>query len=88
LENSSKIRNILSFLGREEKMTEEKKEAQCCCSKMKSPAILKLILALVFIVAGAWCFISWWWHFTVVFKGCIGPILILAGLVTLAIAKE
>ncbi|MFC1704561.1 hypothetical protein ACFL1E_07280 [Candidatus Omnitrophota bacterium] len=64
----------------------EKKDVKCACAKPAT--MLKVILGLVLIVLGALAFINWWWHFLVVVKGCLGPFLILAGLVTFAIAKE
>jgi len=50
--------------------------------------IFKVILGLVFLVLGAWSIMLWWKDLLVVFKGCIGGFLILAGIITLAIAKE
>ncbi len=50
--------------------------------------IFKVILGLVFLTLGAWAIIGWWKDLVTVFKGCIGMFLILAGIITLAIAKE
>ena len=50
--------------------------------------IIKIVLGALLILLGLWAVIGWWWSLTVVFKGCIGLFLILAGAITLAIAKE
>lgn len=50
--------------------------------------IFKVILGLVFLVLGVWALIGWFDSLKVVFQGCIGLFLILAGIITLAIAKE
>lgn len=50
--------------------------------------IFKVILGLAFLALGVWAIIAWWKDLVVVFKGCIGLFLILAGIITLAIAKE
>jgi len=50
--------------------------------------VLKVILGLVFLVLGVWAVIAWWQDLLLVIKGCIGLFAILAGIITLAIAKE
>jgi hypothetical protein len=50
--------------------------------------ILKVILGFVFVALGVWAIVVWWRDLILVIKGCIGPFLILAGIITLAIAKE
>lgn len=50
--------------------------------------VFKLILGIAFIVLGVMAVMVWWSSLVEVFKGCIGLFLILAGLITLAIAKE
>lgn len=50
--------------------------------------IFKVILGLVFLALGVLAILRWWMHLKVVVLGCIGLFLILAGLITLAIAKE
>lgn len=49
---------------------------------------LKVILGLVFLALGVAAIIAWWRDLLLVGKGCIGLFLILAGVITLAIAKE
>jgi len=50
--------------------------------------IFKVVLGLVFLGLGVWAVIYWLGSLKIVFKGCIGLFLILAGIITLAIAKE
>jgi len=50
--------------------------------------ILKVILGLVFLALGVLALLRWWSILLMVIKGCIGLFLILAGIITLAIAKE
>jgi len=50
--------------------------------------ILKVVLGLVFLGLGAMAILRWWKLLLMIIKGCIGLFLILAGVITLAIAKE
>jgi len=50
--------------------------------------IFKFVLGLVLLVLGIWAVIVWFDSLKIVFKGCIGLFLVLAGIITLAIAKE
>lgn len=50
--------------------------------------IFKVILGIVFLALGVSAIIRWWADLLMVIKGCIGLFLILAGIITLAIAKE
>lgn len=70
----------------EEIKQEEKKEE---AGKMFS-TILKVVLGLAFFALAIYLLIGrlWWHHTWLVIKGCAAPFLILAGLITLAIAKE
>lgn len=72
-----------------EKMTEEAKkdEKNCGCKKTLS-TVFKFILGLVFLGLGAWAVIGWFDSLKIVFMGCVGLFLILAGVITLAIARE
>lgn len=49
---------------------------------------LKVILGIVLLVLGVLAIVVWWQDLLVLIKGAIGIILILAGVVSLAIAKE
>ena len=70
-------------------MAEEgkKEEKKVDVNKLAS-TVFKVILGVVFLGLGAWAIINWFGALKIVFKGCIGLFLILAGLITLAIAKE
>jgi hypothetical protein len=60
-------------------------------AKKIGPVIFKVILGLAFLALAAYLLIGrlqWWRHTWLVIKGCAGPCLILAGIITLAIAKE
>lgn len=50
--------------------------------------VFKVLLGLVFLALGALSIYKWWGNLLVVVSGCIGLFLILAGIITLAIAKE
>ncbi|MCM8792190.1 MAG: hypothetical protein NC826_03470 [Candidatus Omnitrophica bacterium] len=72
----------------EEVKTEEKKEEKKIEIGKIISTILKVILGVVFLVLGVWAIVVWWKDLILVIKGCVGPFLILAGIITLAIAKE
>lgn len=55
----------------------------------KTPAtLIKVILGLVFLGLGALAILNWWEFLLMIIKGSIGLFLLLAGVITLAIAKE
>ncbi len=70
-------------MAEEVKQEEKKGDAKKVLS-----TIFKVILGLVFLLLGVYAIMVWWTDLTVVFRGCIGLFAILAGLITLAIAKE
>jgi len=70
-------------MAEEAKQGEKKVEAGKVIS-----TIVKVILGLAFLVLGALAILRWWAALLMVIKGCIGLFLILAGIITLAIAKE
>lgn len=70
-------------MAEEVKQEEKKVEAKKIMS-----TILKIILGLAFLVLGALAILRWWKLLVMIVKGCIGLFLILAGIITLAIAKE
>lgn len=70
-------------MAQELKQEECKKEA----SKVAS-TIFKVVLGLVFLLLGILAIITWWNDLVLLIRGCIGLFLILAGIITLAIAKE
>lgn len=72
------------------KMAEEIKQEEKKCresSKMMS-VIFKVILGIVFLALGVLAILKWWPQLLMIIRGCIGLFLILAGIITLAIAKE
>ncbi|MGE5309154.1 MAG: hypothetical protein ACM3OC_08725 [Deltaproteobacteria bacterium] len=50
--------------------------------------LFKIALGLVFLVFGGWCVYKGWKDLIIVIKGTVGLFFILAGIITLAIAKE
>ena len=70
-------------------MAEElKQEEKTVEAKKVFGTIFKVILGLVFLALGALAIMRWLGALLLVVKGCIGLFLILAGIITLAIAKE
>jgi hypothetical protein len=68
----------------EEAKQEEKKSG----GKKGFATFLKFVVGLLFLVLGVLAIIRWLVPLKTVIKGCIGPFLILAGIITLAVAKE
>jgi len=66
-------------------MTEEIKKA---APRKCLATFLKVVLGLVLLGLGAWAVLGWWEFFLVIIKGCSGLFLLLAGIITLAVAKE
>ncbi|MDD5254660.1 MAG: hypothetical protein PHR11_01235 [Candidatus Omnitrophica bacterium] len=50
--------------------------------------VFKMLLGLAFLALGALALYQWRGELLIVVRGCIGLFLILAGMITLAIAKE
>ncbi|MCM8795299.1 MAG: hypothetical protein NC928_01195 [Candidatus Omnitrophica bacterium] len=71
----------------EELKPEEKQEEKKDIKQILS-TVFKVILGLVFLGLGVWAIIAWWRDLLLVVKGCIGLFLLLAGVITLAIARE
>jgi hypothetical protein len=70
---------------------EVKKEEKGAGAKKAFSTLLKVVLGLVFLGLAVYSlyFRHWWgWYTFPLIKGCVGPFLVLAGLITLAIAKE
>jgi len=67
---------------------EVKQEEKKTDAKKAIATVLKVILGLVFLVLGIWVIIAWWKDLLLVIRGCIGLFLILAAIITFAIAKE
>ncbi len=63
-------------------------EKKCCDAKKTLSTLFKVVLGLAFLVLGGLAILKWWRVLLLIVKGCIGLFLILAGVITLAIAKE
>ncbi len=70
-----------------EEVRQEEKKGKVDVKKLIS-TFFKVILGLVFLALGIWAIIAWWKDLLVVIRGCIGLFLILAAVITFAIAKE
>ncbi|MCX5708333.1 MAG: hypothetical protein NTY14_05100 [Candidatus Omnitrophica bacterium] len=68
----------------EEVKTEAKNES----GKKMMVTLFKVILGLAFLAFGAWLVYRGWPHLLNLIKGSVGLFFILAGVITLAIAKE
>ncbi len=64
-------------------MAEERKSA-----KEKLMTVLKIILGLVLVGAGVWAIVCWRCDVLALIRGSIGIIIVLAGIICFAIAKE
>ena len=74
-------------MGQEEKKCCDT-ESKCCDAKKTLSTLFKVVLGLVFLVLGGLAILKFWRALILIVKGCIGLFLILAGVITLAIAKE
>jgi len=63
-------------------------EKKCCNTKKTLSTLFKVVLGVVFLVLGGLAVLKWWKALLLIIKGGIGLLLILAGVITLAIAKE
>ena len=71
-------------------MAEEIKQTEscCCCASKGFSSFLKVIFGLILLAVGVWLMWTWRYDLLILIKGCIGPFLVLVGIITLAIAKE
>jgi hypothetical protein len=67
---------------------EAKTEAKSDNGKKMMATLFKVILGLAFLALGAWLVYREWAHLLNLIKGSLGLFFILAGVITLAIAKE
>ncbi|MFH0918448.1 MAG: hypothetical protein V1830_04875 [Candidatus Omnitrophota bacterium] len=63
-------------------------EKKCCDPKKTLATLFKVVLGLAFLVLGGLAILKFWGALLVIIQGGIGLFLILAGVITLAIAKE
>lgn len=68
-----------------EEVKQEEKKAD---TKKAMSTFLKVVLGLVVLALGVGALLRWWIPFKILVKGCIGPFLLLTGIIILAIAKE
>jgi len=70
-------------------MAEEVKQAEKKVDAKKSMStFVKVIVGLLVLALGVGALMRWWIPFIMLVKGCIGPFLLLTGIIILAIAKE
>lgn len=71
-------------------MAEEVKQEEKKCAETKKvmSTLLKVLLGLAFLVFGVLAILKWWAQLLALVQGSVGLFLILAGIITLAIAKE
>ena len=72
-------------------MEEKSKDVQKKEEKKTSPGgktLIKYAIGVVLILLGIWGVIGLWEFVWGIIKGCIGLVLILAGVITIVIAKE
>jgi len=69
-------------------MAEEAKQEEKVDTKNMMSTVLKIILGIVFLVLGLLAILGWRADLLVVIRGCIGLFLVLAAVITFAIAKE
>jgi len=67
---------------------EAKTEAKNENGKKMMATLFKVVLGLAFLVFGAWLVYKGWSYLWMLIKGSVGLFFILAGIITLAIAKE
>ena len=66
----------------------EEKKGICGCASKGAGTIGKMLLGAVLIFLGVFLCIRWWLALRVLIFGCLGPLLVLLGLVFVTIAKE
>ena len=67
---------------------EAKQEEKKCEAKKTFSTMIKVLLGLVFLVLGVLAILNWMENLFLVLRGCVGPFLVLAAIITFAIAKE
>ncbi len=65
-------------------MVDEEKKGGVQATK----TVLKVILGIILLAVGVWLVWLWKWEVLAVIKGFLGMVVILAGVIFLAIAKE
>ena len=57
-------------------------------SKKTFNTLIKVIIGLIFLIGGVVAVLRWWNVIILLFKGFVGPFLILAGAIFLLLAKD
>ncbi len=68
-----------------EEIKQEEKKPE---SKKTMSTIFKVLLGMAFLILGVLAVMNWLGDLFTVIKGCVGPFLVLAAIITFAIAKE
>lgn len=68
-------------------MSDQEKKSCCACGKGLA-TVGKVLLGLALIAVGGFLCVRWLLALQILIRGCLGPLLILIGLVFVAIAKE
>lgn len=85
VEKQAKREKLEGGVGMAEEVKQEEKKVE---AKKVISTLFKVILGLALLALGILAIVAWWRDLAMVIKGCIGPFLILAGIIALAIAKE
>jgi len=72
----------------EEKKNEVEKQEEEKKSSEVAKTVFKYVLGVVLLGLGIGAIIGLWEAVWILIKGCIGPFLVLAGVITIAIARE
>ena len=59
---------------------------QAGCGVMKT--VVKVLVGIAFLGVGVYLVGRWWGAVWLLIRGCAGPVLILVGLITIAIARD
>lgn len=68
-------------------MADEAKQEQQQ-TKNTSKTLFKYLLGIIFVGLGVGLVFAWFSDLLMVVRGCLGPMLVLAGAITIAIAKD
>ncbi len=71
-----------------EKENEKKETGSEAKSSSAAKVGVKVIIGVILIALGLWAVIGWWPYLLIMIKGFVGLFLIMAGAITIAIAKE
>ena len=55
--------------------------------KAQIGTLLKIVVGIILLAVGVWLIWFWRWEALILIKGCLGFVVVVAGLISLAIAK-